>query len=262
MWPHRFNLMIVDDNAAATEAPGAWRGAPPEPPSQFPRDSAGAKLLALLRAEADRIDRNDRENLGEAARSSFVGSAPLALEPERCAALRSCKLRTMPVETAIVERYRRRESSLEEVLLTLYHAGTSLHGIERICEALWGVRIDPAIVCELSRRATAQIAASIGRTGLGAFPYVFLAGLAIRRGSGREIDELPVVVTVGVDREGFRSLLGVQVAAQAGADLWHACSGISRRAASRACGCSLETRAPACAPPPRPCSRTPPSSSA
>jgi putative transposase len=61
------------------------------------------------------------------------------------------KLRTLPFETAIIERYRRRESSVEEVLVEMYLAGVSVRRVEDITEALWGTRVSPSTASELNR---------------------------------------------------------------------------------------------------------------
>ena len=52
--------------------------------------------------------------------------------------LRVPKLRQQTFETAIIERYRRRESSVEEALIEMYLAGVSVRRVEHITEALWG----------------------------------------------------------------------------------------------------------------------------
>ena len=44
-------------------------------------------------------------------------------------------------ETAIIERYRRRESSVEEALIEMYLAGVSVRRVEDITEAMWGTRV-------------------------------------------------------------------------------------------------------------------------
>jgi len=49
--------------------------------------------------------------------------------------LRVPKLRSLPFETAIIERYRRRESSVEEALVEIYLAGVSVRRVEDITEA-------------------------------------------------------------------------------------------------------------------------------
>ena len=46
------------------------------------------------------------------------------------------KLKGVPFETAIIERYRRRESSVEEALIEMYLAGVSVRRVEDITEAL------------------------------------------------------------------------------------------------------------------------------
>ena len=50
----------------------------------------------------------------------------------------------MSFETAIIERYRRRESSVEEALIEMYLAGVSVRRVEDITEALWGSKVSPA----------------------------------------------------------------------------------------------------------------------
>lgn len=44
------------------------------------------------------------------------------------------------IETAIIERYRRREASVEEALIAMYQAGVSVRRVEDITGALWGTR--------------------------------------------------------------------------------------------------------------------------
>lgn len=46
------------------------------------------------------------------------------------------KLKSVTFETAIIERYRRRETSVEEAFIEMYLAGVSVHRVEDITEAL------------------------------------------------------------------------------------------------------------------------------
>ena len=48
------------------------------------------------------------------------------------------RLKGVSFETAVIERYRRRESSVEEALIEMYLAGVSVRRVEDITEALWG----------------------------------------------------------------------------------------------------------------------------
>lgn len=60
----------------------------------------------------------------------------------------STKLRTLPFESQIIERYKRRETSVEEALVEMYLAGVSVRRVEDITEALWGARVSASTVSE------------------------------------------------------------------------------------------------------------------
>jgi putative transposase len=55
-------------------------------------------------------------------------------------------------ETAIIERYRRREASVEEALIEMDLAGFSVRRVENITEALWGTRVSPSTVSDLNKK--------------------------------------------------------------------------------------------------------------
>jgi putative transposase len=67
------------------------------------------------------------------------------------------KLRKLPFETAIIERYQRREISVEEALVEMYLAGVSVRRVEDITQALWGTRVSPSTVSELNQKIAVQI---------------------------------------------------------------------------------------------------------
>ncbi len=67
------------------------------------------------------------------------------------------RLKGVSFETAIIERYRRRESSVEEALIEMYLAGVSVRRIEDITEALWGSKVSPSTISELNKKAYVHI---------------------------------------------------------------------------------------------------------
>ena len=60
------------------------------------------------------------------------------------------KLRRLPFETAIIERYGRREASVEEALVEMYLAGVSVRRVEDITEAMWGTRVSSGCLTSTS----------------------------------------------------------------------------------------------------------------
>ena len=119
------------------------------------------------------------------------------------------KLRTLPFETQIIERYRRRESSVEEALMEMYLAGVSVRRVEDITEALWGTRVSPSTVSDLNQQLYERIDAWRNRPIQGEHPYVFLDGLWLKRSWGGEVQNVSVLVAIGVAQDGYREILGV-----------------------------------------------------
>lgn len=91
------------------------------------------------------------------------------------------KLRRQTFETAIIERYRRRKSSVEEALVEMYLASVSGRRVEDIAEALWGTRVSPSTVSNLNRKICAKIEAWRNLPIEGEYPYVFLDGIVMKR---------------------------------------------------------------------------------
>ena len=56
------------------------------------------------------------------------------------------KLKGISFETAITERYRCRESSVQEALIEMYLAGVSARRVEDITEALWSSKVSPSTI--------------------------------------------------------------------------------------------------------------------
>ncbi len=67
------------------------------------------------------------------------------------------KLRRQTFETAIIEHYRRLESSVEEALIEVYLAGVSVRRVEDITEALWGERVSLDTASNLNKKIYAEI---------------------------------------------------------------------------------------------------------
>jgi transposase-like protein len=174
------------------------------------RSTVEETLNALLDAEADRLCGAQRYKRSEARQDTRAGSYQRQLQTKAGeVSLKVPKLRSLPFETAIIERYKRRESSVEEALVEMYLAGVSVRRIENITEALWGTRVSPSTVSELNQKIYAQIEEWRQRRIEKRFVYVYLDGVWLKRSWGGEVRNVSVLVAIGVDEEGFRHVLGV-----------------------------------------------------
>jgi putative transposase len=187
------------------------------------RDSVEATLNALLDAEADELCGAQRYQRSPDRVDSRAGHYSRKLHTKAGeVTLQVPKLRNLPFETAIIERYRRRETSVEEALVEMYLAGVSTRRVEDITEALWGTRVSSSTVSELNKRIYAQIEEWRNRPIAGEHPYVFLDGIWLKRCWGGEVRPVAVLVAVAVNAEGHREVLGVLEGAKEDKESWTA----------------------------------------
>ena len=174
------------------------------------RGSVEETLNALLEAEADRLCNARRYERSEGRRDLRSGSYERKLQTRAGEVrLKVPKLRRQAFETAIIERYRRRESSVEEALIEMYLAGVSVRRVEDITEALWGTRVSPATVSNLNQRIYRQIEAWRNRPVEGRHPYVYLDGIVLKRSWAGEVRNVSLLVAISVNAEGYREILGI-----------------------------------------------------
>ena len=119
------------------------------------------------------------------------------------------RLKGVSFETAIIECYRRRESSVEEALIEMYLAGVSVRRVEDITEALWGSKVSPATISELNKKAYVHIEDWRNRPLQGGkYPYVYVDGIYLRRSWGGECENVSVLVAIAFNEDGYREVLG------------------------------------------------------
>ena len=161
------------------------------------RGTVERTLNALLEEEADRVCRARRYERSPDRADTRAGHYPRKLQTKAGEVeLQVPKLRTLPLETAIIERYRRRESSVEETLVEMYLAGVSVRRVEDITEALWGTRISPSTVSELNQKIYAQIDAWRKRPIQGDYAYVYLDGIWLKRSWGGEVRNVSLLIAI------------------------------------------------------------------
>lgn len=108
------------------------------------RKSVEETLNGLLDAEADRLCQAKRYERTADRVDTRAGHYDRKLQLRQA----KCRSRFLDCdhyrfESQIIERYRRRESSVEETLMKMYLAGVSVRRVEDITEALWGSRVRP-----------------------------------------------------------------------------------------------------------------------
>ena len=185
------------------------------------RGTVEETLNALLDAEADKLCQAGRYERSEERKDTRAGHYKRKLDTKAGQVqLKVPKLRTLTFETAIIERYRRRESSVEEALIEMYLAGVSVRRVEDITEALWGTRVSPGTVSNLNKKVYERIEKWISAPIEGEYIYVFMDGIWLKRCWAGEVKNVSVLVAIGVDQDGYRHVLGVQEGAKEDKESW------------------------------------------
>jgi transposase-like protein len=174
------------------------------------RQSVEDTLNQLLDAEAEQLCGAGRYERTAARQDTRAGSYTRKLQTKAGEVnLKVPRLRSLPFETQIIERYKRRESSVEEALMEMYLAGVSVRRVEDITEALWGTKVSPSTVSELNQKVYETIEQWRNKPIEGEHAYVYLDGIALKRSWGGEVRNVSVLVAIGVDEEGYRQVLGI-----------------------------------------------------
>ena len=157
------------------------------------RGSVEETLNELLEKEAESLTQAARYERSEARQGYRSGHYDRNLTTTSGdVTLHVPRLKGVSFETAIIERYRRRESSVED-----------------ITEALWGSKVSPATISELNKKAYVHIEDWRNRPLQGGrYPYIYVDGIYLRRNWGGEYENVSVLVAIAVNEDGFREVLG------------------------------------------------------
>ena len=174
------------------------------------RGSVEETLNELLETEAEKLTQAtqyERNEQRQDYRSSHYSRDLTTTSGD--VTLKVPKLKGISFKTAIIERYRRRESSVEEALIEMYLAGVSVRRAEDITEALWGNKVSPSTISELNKKAYVHIEDWRNRPLQGRrYPYVYVDGIYLRRNWGGEFENVAILVAIAVNVDGYREVLG------------------------------------------------------
>jgi putative transposase len=114
------------------------------------RSTVEETLNGLLDAEADRLCNAEKCQRNSARKDTRAGHHRKLQTRVGEVTLKVPKLRQQTFETAIIERYRRREASVEEALI-------EVRRVEGITEALWGTKVSPGTISNFNKKVYGKI---------------------------------------------------------------------------------------------------------
>ncbi len=115
--------------------------------------------------------------------------------------------------TEIFERYKRMTGDVEEAVLEMYLSGISVRKIAGVTEALSKVKVGKDAVSRIARRLEEEQREWRERPlAEKTYPYLYLDATYLKVRWGASVSSMALLACVGVDEEGFREVLAVEVA--------------------------------------------------
>ena len=185
------------------------------------REKVEQIVNAMLDAEADEIANAVRYERNDARKAYRAGhyERKLTARAGRLE-LKLPKLKGAIFQSAVIERYRRREQSVEESLIDMYLAGVSTRRVDDISQLLWGERMPSQTLSDRLKRVYAGIETWRNRPLEAEYPYVFMDGVWHKRSWGGSVENVSVLVAIGVNAEGHREVIGVAEGMKEDAASW------------------------------------------
>ncbi|NGM18373.1 IS256 family transposase [Eggerthellaceae bacterium zg-893] len=177
--------------------------------SELVRKTVEDTLNALLSEEADGLigaERYERTAEREAYRAGHYDRTLTTTSGN--VTLHMPKLKGLRFATAIIDRYKRRETSVEEAMIEMYLAGVSTRRIEDVSEILWGASVSAGTVSNLNEKAFEAVEEWRCRPLAREYPYVYVDGIYLKRSWGGSFENVAVMVAIGVNDDGYREVIG------------------------------------------------------
>jgi putative transposase len=114
--------------------------------------------------------------------------------------------------TELFERYKRMTGDVEEAVLEMYLSGISVRKIAGVTEALSRVKVGKDAVSRIAGRLEEEQRAWRERPLEKAYPYLYLDATYLKVRWGASVTTMALLACIGVDEEGFREVLAVEVA--------------------------------------------------
>ena len=158
------------------------------------RETVEEAINGILDAQADELvnaERYERTDERQACRSGRYGRGPLTRAGKIGVSVP--KLRGARFTTEVIERHRRRGSSVEEALMEMHLLGASTRNIEDVTGTLWDEGLSAGTASNLSQGAFKRVGAWGRRPLASGYPYVYVDGTYVRRDWGGACESVAAV---------------------------------------------------------------------
>ena len=134
--------------------------------------------------------------------------------------LRVPRVRNGEFSTELFARYQRSEQALVLALMEMVINGVSTRKVRRITEELCGTSFSKSTVSDLCKQLDPLVAEWNERPLEGPYPFLIVDALVLKVRKGGRVRAQSVLLAVGINQDGYREVLGLQVGDSESEDSW------------------------------------------
>src|SRR2546421_3793953 len=188
---------------------------------EFLRALVRAALQEVLEAEMTEAlgaEKGERAAGRQGYRSGYYGRTLITRVGKL--ELRVPQDRTGRFSTELFERYQRSEKALFAALTEMYIQGVSTRKVKAITEELCGHSFSASSISDITKKLDGQLEAFAKRSLDEAYPYVILDARYERIRDQGTIRSHAVMIAIGINQEGRRCILSVELAERESRNSW------------------------------------------
>lgn len=123
-------------------------------------------------------------------------------------------------EPQILDKYQRNVEGLEEKILSLYAHGMSTRDIQEQVKDLYNIEISSELVSKISEKIMPQVNEWQSRPLESYYPFIFMDAIHYKIRDNHQIVSKAAYVVLGINREGYKEILGIWVGANESSKFW------------------------------------------
>jgi len=134
--------------------------------------------------------------------------------------LRIPKLRKGSYFPRLLEPRRMAEKALTAVIQEAYVQGISTHSVDDLVKAMGMSGVSKSQVSRLCEEIDGKVKAFLNRPLEGDWPYLWIDATYLKVRRGRRIVSVAVIIAIGVNTDGRREVLGLEIGASKAEPIW------------------------------------------
>ena len=188
---------------------------------------------AIIAAELEQVIGAGRYERSETRTNQRNGSVPRRWDtPVGTIDLAIPKLRQGSFFPTLLERRRRVDQALVNVVVEAYVSGVSTRKVDNLVQALGVQGMDKSTVSRLAKELDDQVR-EFRERDLGVYPYIWLDATFPKVREGGRVRQMALMIAIGVNDQGERHILGLAIgASENGADWLEFLESLNRRGLS------------------------------